>query len=1143
MKIFYAFLWKRKLPFVSRKFFLVMKLSAVFLVVASLAVSARGFSQNIDYSGKDVPLSEVFSILHQQTGYVFFYNDADINGKATVTVTFRHTPLKEALNEILIAQKLNYTIQGKTIFIQSDPEIEATSLNGAAKPVAVKIHGRVTDRNGNPLVGVTISVKGAPIGTTSDANGYYSLSLADSSVTLVYSYIGYKREEIRINGRAQIDAVLSTNVSGLDQVVVIGYGTTEKKDLTGAISSVDVEALQNQNPTSLQDVLRSNVAGLNVGFSTAAMPGGALQIRGTNSLTAGTSPLIVVDGAIYYGALSDINPQDIVRVDVLKGASAAAVYGAKAASGVISITTKRGHKGKPTINFNANYALATMEVNQPVYQGKAFVKYRTDVENSFHGFNEKPYQFNDPRTLPSNISVNQWLAYDASSGDPVDVWLNRLNFKPIEVTDYKKGAATDWYNLIFHNAVQQNYTLSLSGATDKFNYYWSGGYLNNEGVVVGDKYSTIQSRLKIEGKVTDFLTVGVNTAFADRDESSVPVNWNLITFDSPYGGMWNDDSTDYRYSPQDDAGSSARNPLYGPEYTNRRKNYYTLNSIIYAKVSLPFGITYTANFTPEFEWYQYLNHYSAKDQDYTKLGGTAERDEHQIYQWQLDNIVSWKRTFNARHHFEVTLLANSEKYQYWENDMQTNGFDPSDVLGYHNFQAGSSPAITTDDEYSTAAALMARVFYSYNDRYLLTLSVRRDGSSAFGQKYPWATFPAIAGAWVFTQEPFFKIRWLDFGKLRLSYGVNGNNDIGRYSALSDLTTGKYLEVNSDGTVNVVSELWVNRMQNKNLKWERTGSFDLGLDFSILHDALSGTVETYKSKTTHLLVDRALPDVTGFTDIETNLGEVDNKGLELTLNSHNITRRNFSWRSSFNFSLNRNKIVHLYGNYTNIIDSTGKVTGREEQSDITNGWFIGHAIDAVWDAKVAGVYQTNEADEAEKYGKSPGDFKVEDVNQDGKITNADRKFLGYTQPRFRWTLTNNFTFYRNFDLSFMIYSYWGQMAKFDQAMNGNPLADRVNAYVLPYWTPDRPENKYARLASGNGGATYHVYKKTSFVRLENVSLAYTFPQDLLHKASMRDLKVYFSVRNVAFYAPDWNFWDPENSGPTPRTYTLGFNLTL
>ena len=1009
------------------------------------------------------------------------------------------------------------------------------------------VSGRIIssqDKNGIP--GVTVSVPGTSKGTVSDASGKYRLTDISAKDSLAFSSIGYLRQTIAVKGRSLINITLSPNVSELNQLVVIGYGTAKRKDLTGAISSVNAARLQNQDPQSVQDILRANVPGLSVGFSTGAQPGGGLQVRGKNTLNAGSSPLIVLDGVIYYGSLSDINPDDIASIDVLKDASAAAVYGAKAAEGVIAITTKRGQTGKPTINFNANYGVATMEVNQRPYGPSGFIKFREDVQYSRNVATAKPYEFSDPRKLPSDISLNQWMAYDGSSGDPVTVWFNRLNMQPVELANYKAGKSVDWYNIVFHNGIQQNYTLSLSGKSDAVSYYISGGYLKNEGVVVGDKFSTVNTRVNLQAEVTRFLTVGMHTMFADRDQSAVPINWNEGITNSPLGSIYTDDSSNYRYSPNDQNGiGEAANPLPPLKYTDRLNKYYTLNSTIFGELKLPFGFTYKVNFTPLFEWHQYFNHVSSHyvGSSAASQGGTAERLNSLTYQWQIDNLLTWSKTFNNIHHLDLTLLSNAEKYQSWSDDMTNSLFNPNDNLGYHDIGAGVNPIISSDDEYSTGAALMARLFYSLEDRYLVTLSVRRDGYSAFGQKYPWGTFPSAAVGWVFTQEPFFKSDWLDFGKLRLSYGVNGNRDIGRYIALAYLQTGKYLHVTSNGATVQVSQLYVNNMPNPNLKWEQTASLDAGLDFTLLHDKMNGSIDVYKSKTTNLLVERRLPNVLGFDFVWTNLGEVDNKGLEIDLNSHNITHQDFSWNSSVTFSLNRNQIVHLYGDKIPIDNASGKVVGYQEVSDTTNKWFIGHAIDAIWDQKTVGIWQTGQAAEAAKYGQSPGDFHVEDVNKDGHYTNADRMFLGYTSPRFRWTLTNEFTLFRRLTLSFLIYSYWGQMGTYNQAKNNSGFLDRTSWYNLPYWTADHPENTYARLYSSDGSANYNVYRRKSFIRLDNVALGYSLPGKALKRIHAEGLKFYFTVKHAAFYAPDWEFWDPENSGPTPRTYVLGVNLTL
>ncbi|GAA4304738.1 TonB-dependent receptor [Compostibacter hankyongensis] len=1025
------------------------------------------------------------------------------------------------------------------------------------------VQGKVTAANNNSgLPGVTINVLGTSKGSVTDANGNYSLNGLAASDSLVFSYVGYDKKTVGVNGRARVDISLTQGASSLEQIVVIGYGTAQKKDLTGAVSSVNAEKLENEHPNSVQDVLRSNVPGLKVAYNTSAKGASDndLEVRGKNTLNAGSNPLLVVDGVIYYGSMSDINPNDIATIDVLKDASSAAVYGAKSANGVILITTKRGKEGKPVINVNASFGLATMGVNQRPYSAQDFLKFRSNVQYNRYAGDAKPYEYSDPRTLPDDISMDEWLGYDGSSGDPVSVWLNRLNFKPIEIANYKAGKSIDWYDKVFQTGLRQDYTVSLSGRKDELSYYWSLGYTDNEGVVVGDEFSTVRSRINLEAKITKFLTVGTNTQFSYRDESQVPANWDNAIIASPWGSMYrDDDSTALRFSPNDQA--IAQNPFGDPTYTDRMQRYYTLNSSIYGKVTLPFDITYQVNFTPRIEWYNFFQHQSADyiESNWATQGGIAARQERQIYQWQVDNLIKWSHTFNNIHHFDVTLLANAEKYQVWRNKISNNGFDPSDALGYHDIGSGINPVVgntgdyndetgantTLGDEYSTGDALMARVFYSLKDRYMLTLSVRRDGYSAFGSSNPRATFPAAAFGWVFTEEPFFKADWLDFGKLRLSYGVNGNRDIPRYAALSIQQTGKYLHVTPDGKIVQVSQLYVNNMANPDLKWERTSAYNIGLDFSLFHSILDGSIDAYLSKTTNLLVQRALPDVIGFDYIWDNLGEVDNKGFEINLSSHNIDHPTFSWNTSANFSLNRNEIVHLYGNMVDITDANGKVIGQKEADDVGNKWFIGHAIDAVWDQNAVGIWQSDEANEAQKYGVSPGDFKVKDVNNDGQYTDADREFLGFTEPRFRWTLRNEFTFWKNISLSFVVYSIWGNIAAFNQAKNNSGFIDRSSYYDFPYWTADNPTNDYARLYSSNGSATYSVYRKKSFIRLDNVALAYTFPQKLLKRASIQGLKAYFTVKNAALYAPDWNFWDPEpsTSGPTPRIYTLGLNLTL
>ncbi|RAW01256.1 SusC/RagA family TonB-linked outer membrane protein [Pseudochryseolinea flava] len=1013
----------------------------------------------------------------------------------------------------------------------------------------VTVKGKITSsEDGTAMPGVNIVEKGTSTGTVTDVDGNYSIVVSEGAV-LVFSFIGFDTQEVLVKDQSDISVALAPNVKLLSDVVVVGYGTQRKRDLTGSVVQVDAKQLENENPNSVTDILRGNVPGVNVvGYGVSAKGNANLEVRGQNSINAGTSPLIVVDGVIYYGDLADINPNDIDKVDVLKDASSAAVFGAKAASGVILITTKKGTTTKPVINVNSTFGFVGEGVQEHVYQGEAYLNYRADVARAIKA-TDPAEKFADPRNLPPNITIADWLAYDGATGDPVDVWLGRLGLTAIEIENFKAGKTINWENEVFQRGKRQDHTVSISGKGERVSYYWSLGYTDNEGIIAGDKFSTFRNRFNLDVEVTNYLSLGTNLQFAARDESQVPADWGQIVRDSPYGSFY-DNNGELRYSPQDDPGGNSRNPFLSNHYNDKKRDFYTITPTLYAKVTLPFGFSYQANFTPRLEWHRDYQSISAKHPDWISRGGNASRYNHQLYYWQLDNIIKWEKTFGD-HRFDATFLANAEKYQFWSSNNSNIQFDPNDNLGYHNLGAGSTPVISTSDDYSTGDALMARMFYSFREKYMLTYTIRRDGYSAFGTNNPRATFSSFGAAWLFSDENFLtSASWLDNGKLRVTWGANGNRDIGRYDALSDLTSGKYLYASAtNGNAYTTSQLFVNRMSNNKLKWEETKALNVGLDFSILKGLVSGSIDAYKSNTTNLLIRRSLPDILGFSNVWDNLGEVENKGLEISLTSKNMVRENFEWRTTLNLSMNRNKILHLYGNMVNVLDAEGNVIGQKEGDDKANGWFIGHAIDAVWNYKVLGVWQTNEADQAAEYGQKPGDFKLLDKNGDKAFSDDDKEFLGYYKPRVRWSLRNDFTIFKNFDVSFMLYSLWGHINTYNQAKNdysSGLLLDRNNSYVVPYWTPENPTNNYARLNSNSGGAAFNVYRKKSIIRLDNISVGYTIPKAVLDKVRIQRMKVFASVRNVGFYAPEWEFWDPEiidGNGPTPRTWTFGVDLSL
>lgn len=927
--------------------------------------------------------------------------------------------------------------------------------------------------------------------------------------------------------------------------MVIGYGTTKKKDLTGAISSIRAEKLEKELPRSVEDLLRSNASGLYVGMSTNVEGSSSLQVRGKNTLTAGSSPLLVVDGIIYNGQLQDINPMDIESVDVLKDASSVAVYGAKASNGVIAITTKKGKQGsnRPTISFNANIGFVHKARLPRVLTGSEFLQMREDYEESKTGFDEEnPGMYTDPRKV--NMDLLTWYNYDRKDKvttlpdehELVTQWLRRLELKDIEIQNYFDNKLTNWDDEIFRTGFQQDYTVGIQNRTDKSSYYWSIGYVNREGISVGEKYQNLRSRLNLDFAVTDYLNVGTNLQFNYNENGNVPVNKSLRINNTPYApNVMPDINSPYAQFTNGEA--MCINPFYDLHFIDRRVSNTRIIGTVYAKLKLPFGITFQSNFSPDLRYYDYFNHNSSENQNWI---GSADRNNNRTVNWQLDNVLSWQYDFSDRNHVEATLLQNSEKRQYWSTTAYNEQFSPSDILGYHNIGAGINPKVGSSDSYYTGDALMARLFYSYAGKYMLTASIRRDGSSAFGVNNPHASFPAVALGWVLTEEKFMDKakKWLDYGKLRLSYGVNGNNDIGQYEALAWLRSARAPLIAQDGSIISTSQIYVNHMGNNDLKWERTKAFNVGLDLVFFNSRLRATIDGYISQTNDLLVSRSLPSITGFTDVKDNLGKLSNHGLEITLNAAIIKQKDFNWNSTYNFSFNRRKIKKLYGNMVDVKDASGNVIGQKEADDPRNGWYIGHDPDEIFDYEMAGVWQQGEEEEAAKYGMRVGDFKYVDQDKNGVLNNDDKIFKHYRTPRYYMNWRNEFS-YRDFTLSFLMYAQLGAWGVFSEAEHNSHQLDRASMEKLDYWTPSNPTNKYARLYSRSSG-THYVNR--SFLRMDNISLSYAVPRSVLNSIKIRDARVTLSVRDP-FVITSYPLGDPEGGDYTYRTYSLGINLTL
>jgi TonB-linked SusC/RagA family outer membrane protein len=1022
------------------------------------------------------------------------------------------------------------------------------SLSLSAQKV---VTGKVTDEDLNPLVGVSVQVKGTTIGTLTGSDGSFRLSVTDEAKNLSFSFIGMKSHDIEIGNRTNFDIVMTVDVGLLEEVIVIGYGTVKKKDLTGAVARLNAEDVQTAATANMTSILRGAVPGLSVSFNTSAKGlsnAYDMMIRGETSLRADASdgtdrpqreanaPLIVVDGMIYYGDLADINPIDIESFDILKDASSAAIYGARATNGVILITTKKGVRGKPVINISTSTGMSY--ISHRHYDRMSAEEH---IARRIAGFeaNERrqltigPGYYNSYNDLPEGVTLDQWKAYDGSTSAPDldDVWLSRIGFAPIEINNYKDGKITDFNQYTWQKGLIQDYNLSLSGSSDAISYYWSLGYTDNEGITYNEEFNTIRSRINLEATVTNWLKLGLNSQMAFRDES--PITPGNSLYNTPYSSMFEDDGVTLLLTPS--GYINAPNFWLEMTYRHRERKYNTLNTKIFGTILLPFGFSFTSEFIPRFNWNRDYNHYSSGHFEWALQGGRASRANTTVWEWQINNMLKWNRTF-GEHIFDVTLVQNAEQYKYWYDYQERQNFQPSDVLGYHRMQAATEDvSITSTDETSTGDALLARLNYTFRNRYNLTTSFRRDGYSAFGQANPHASFWSVAAGWTISEESFFAIDWLDQLKLRLSYGVNGNRGVGIYDALANLNSGKFLLI-EDGTETYVSQLYTSRMANANLKWERTSAYNAGIDFSVFKGRLRGNLEGYFSITEDLIIPRQLPNITGYSSVFSNLGQVNNTGLELGISSINISSADFTWSTDFSLSHNKNKIVHLFGDYV-----TDPVTGEvKEVDDITNEWFIGHAVDEIWDYKTLGIWQTDEADVATTYSRNPGDYKLEDVNDDVAYTNVDKQFLGFRRPRVRLSLRNDLQ-YKNWELSVKMYSYLGHLKANNFLRNNEAFYDRGTYYDVPYWTPDNPGNKWARVDSYETNFT--VWEKNSFIRFDNISLSYNLPNELISRIKMVGARVSVVFDNPLVISPGWSWMDPENDTYTPSYLSFKLNITL
>lgn len=1097
-----------------------MKLAVVLMIVGAMQVSATGFSQNVTLAERNAPLEAVFKKIEQQTGFYFWYESKTLQGARKVSLDLRQTPIRDALNLCLAGQPFSYTIIDKTIIINDAGKQEWGDQHVA--PPVVNISGVVVDEHGGPLEGAAIGLKGTTRGTNTNKNGHFSLQASSVSGILVVSYLGMVTQEVSFTGEKELRIVLIRNVMEKQEIVVVGYGTQKKQAITGSVASANLKLYQNVPVNNILETAKGIVPGLNIGGVSKAGEVASISVRGENTMRSGTAPLIVVDGAIFRGSLNDIPPTDVESFTVLKDASAAAVYGSRSANGVILIETKRGTgiNGKPKFNVNVGYGAVNEQQRLRVYDEKGYLQRVLDYRDA-----------NGLTADPNNIA-----AY----------------LQPIEATNYNatsdhQATLKDPYNLFRQTGQSLNATASVSNRTDKTEYYISGNVIKQKGVIKNDLYNHYSLRVKLSSDLTNWFRLGINAYYSLKDYPGATIYGisgggspsSPYQF-SPYASLIGQDGK-YLQFPQ--TTTSFNSPYWQiPDQVYNRQN--NLNGIVTATIKVPWveGLSYNLTTSITQNWNERGSFYGPQTVTGLPKNGSGDVYYDRNTYVLIDQLVKYNKTIGD-HSFDATLLYSTEDYKLFSQSSHGENFaDPT--LGIYGLSTGQTQTVNTGGTKSAAVGEMARLTYSFKNKYSLTGTVRRDGYSAFSENHKYGVFSSAGANWQLSQERFMRhATFIDNLALRASYGTNGNQSISPYGTLARMGNSFYFY---NGT-SFVTTSFVNNLGNNELKWEYTQGINLGIDFAVFGNRISGAIDWYDKTTRNLIFPLSMPSTSGFTTISTNLGKIGNKGIEVNLNTVNVKSKTFTWSSNIAFARNWNKLITAYG--------PDLKTGIEPDRPSDN-LFIGKTLGTIYDYQVTGMWQQADKDNGGiMTGMLPGTYKLLDVNNDGKITSdKDRVFLGDTKPACTWGFTNTFR-YKDLSLMVYVYSMWGGNGHFLSGSN-TPYNDgfannpSINHIVYDYWTPANSGAVFPRLNYQTAAAYKGVkYFDRSFIKVQKIALTYNLTT-LAKRYGINDMSCSLSADNLFTYAPHWIGLDPEtNSGltdgsiPTLRTIMAVFTFNF
>ena len=1103
------------------KFFRRMKIVALLLLICitqTFALESYAQTKRLSLNFKNETIINILDEIEDQSEFYFMFDATKIDVNQRKSINCKNQPVTAILDQLLDDTQIIYEI--------SDRQIVFSRKQDKESPQQKVVSGRVTDSSGAPLPGVTVIVKGTTQGIITDAGGEYSLKGIPGDATLVFSFVGMVTQEIPVSGESDINVVMEEETIGIDEVVAIGYGIQRKSSLSGSIASIKSKDLNKLPSQRIDQALQGRAAGVTV-LNLDGAPGGntRIRIRGSNSILGSNDALVVVDG-IQGVDIDIINPEDIEAVEVLKDASATAIYGSRGANGVILITTKKGLEGKPSLNYSMSYGIQKLGRKLELMNAADYA-----------------------RTVNASIA----LANGAGEITPDPAFTDE------EIADFEKYGGTDWQDEIFRIAPMQNHYLSIRGGSKTFKYFFSGAYFSQDGILLNSSYDRYNLRGNIDTDINKWLNYGLNLSVV-KEAKGVPGFGGAAPIDLQSSGAIN---CALRWAPtvpvyDDDGNYSTAPSKYGPTGTwnpvaNAREvlpSYQNMNNAAetYLDFKLLEGLTLKisgmANISNIMDrWYFNQYTYEGQPADGGTVGLATIRNT-STEEYQNTNMLTYDKELGS-HHITFTGVAEQSISKYYWSYINASEF-AVDQTGFNDLGGASIRTVSSGAGKRTLNSFVGRINYAYNDKYFMSASYRADGSSVFGENNKWGYFPAVSLAWRLSEEEFIKsLGIISNLKLRGSIGATGNQAISPYSSLASIAASDSYPW--DGGTSTNTGYAIVSGSNPDLRWETTVQSDLGIDIALFKGRFTSTIDIYKKKTKDLLIESQLPGSTGLSSFTCNNGSIENKGLEITLGG-DIFTGSFKWNTGFNISFNRNKVVSMG-------DDLKMPFSTYHMDDGLMYLVVGKPYGQMYGWKYLGTWKESERDDAAVFGQLPGDPRYADVNNDQAIDIDDLTEIGNASPKSTFGWSNQLSF-SNFELSFLFQGSYGNdiFNHLRYYIDGASWHEGTGVALLDRWTIDnqdtdvpafidnatRESYNYTDKVSDVDSRTSRWVEDASYLRLKNLTLAYTIPKSILTVANISKIRTYVSGTNL-WTITKYKGFDPEVCSFTTYEALTGVDL--